>query len=625
MTESAPTRKLAAILGADVTGYSRLMAQDDAGTVRALEESRAVFRERIEAHGGSVIDMAGDSVLAQFPSALEAVHCAMEVQKAFAGTNAFVPSEKRMLFRIGLNIGDILQQPDGTIYGDGVNIAARLESIAEPGGITISGAVYDQVKSRLEANFEFTGEQTVKNIPEPVRTYRVVMGGSVAKPAAARGSRRMVVGIAVIIIVAATGSIVWWMGRPATHPARGKGEPVVAVLAFANMSADPKQEYFSDGLTENIIDSLAQVRDLKVIARNSSFRYKGQAVDVRKAGEELGASYIVEGSVRRAAKTLRVTAQLVETKSGSHLWSKTFDRELTAENVFAIEDEVATGIVNAMSGTFGVLRQVGLEAAKRKAPRELSSYECVLLGMEHERALSLQTFRPARDCLEEAVKVDPDYAAGWAYLSWIYRSEYIYGYDSRPGSLDLAIEAARRAVALAPDHAYNHSSLALAHFSRGDLAEFKAEAERAIALSPKGSTAIGLLGVYLCYAGEWDKSLALIAQAKALDPYPPAWYNHPEFHDHYRKGNYSEALKAAQKGDLAESALTQSLTVAVYGALGRAEEATLYVKRIRELDPSFEEKAREHWYKRFRFQPEYLERFLDGMRKGGLKIPEKSS
>jgi adenylate cyclase len=468
MSESAHTRKLAAILAADVAGYSRLMAQDDAGTVRTLEESRAVFRERIEARGGHVIDMAGDSVLAEFPSALEAVHCALEVQKALSDKNAAVLPERRMSFRIGVNVGDILQQPNGTIYGDGVNIAARLESIAESGGITISGTVYDQVKSRIEANFEFTGEQAVKNIPEPVRAYRVVQGVSVPRPATKHMGRRMVAGMSVVIILLVVAALfVWWKERPQSRSGASKGEPVVAVLAFANMSDDPKQEYFSDGLTANIIDSLAQVRELRVIARNSSFRYKRQAADVRRVGEELGAKYLVEGSVRRSADTVRVTAQLIETGSGSHLWSKTYDRELTAKNVFAIEDEIATGIVNTMAGTFGVLRQEGLAAAKRKPPNELSSYECVLLGMEYDREMSLQTYRPTRDCLEKAAKVDPDYPAVWTYLSLIYRSEYVFDYDPRPGAMDRALEAAQRAVKLAPDDASSHSALARAHFFRG--------------------------------------------------------------------------------------------------------------------------------------------------------------
>jgi tetratricopeptide (TPR) repeat protein len=328
---------------------------------------------------------------------------------------------------------------------------------------------------------------------------------------------------------------------------------------------------------------------------------------------------LVEGSVRRSAQTLRVTAQLIETGTGLHVWSKTYDRELTAKNVFAIQDEIATGIVNTLAGTYGVLRREGLAAAKRKPPSELSSYDCVLLGMEYVRALSLQNYRRARDCLEKAIEVDPDYAAVWSYLAMVYDHEYTFGYDPRPGSMDRALEASQRAVRLAPDEALTHQVLARTRFFRGELVEFKAATDRAIELSPKGSTAFGSLGIYLCYAGEWEKGLALIEQAKMLDPYFPVWYHNGAFHDHYRKGEYAAALAAALKGNLPDYALGQSLIVAAYGQLGRADEAKPYVKRIREIAPGFE--AREFWHKRFQFQPEYLERLLEGLRKGGLKVP----
>jgi tetratricopeptide (TPR) repeat protein len=360
-----------------------------------------------------------------------------------------------------------------------------------------------------------------------------------------------------------------------------------------------------------------------VIARNSSFRYKGQAVDVRKIGEDLGAKYLLEGSVRRSADTVRVTAQLVETGNGSQLWSKTYDRALTAQNVFTIQDEIAGAITSTLAAFHGALRQEDLSLAKRKAPRELNSYDCVLLGMEYDRIMSLETFRPTRDCLERATTVDPDYAALWSYLSLVYRSEYVFDYDPRPGSLDRALDAAQRAVRLAPDDASSHSALARAHFFRGELAEFKAETARANELSPMGSTALGAAGVLLCYAGEWDKGLALIEQGKLLDPHFPSWYHWGAFHDYYRKGRYQAALELSLTDNLPGSVQAQSLVVAAYGQLGRAEEAKPYVKRILELDAGFEAKARESWYKRFRYQPEYLEHLLDGMRKGGLRIPQK--
>jgi len=424
MSEPKITERLEAILAADAAGYSRLMEDDEKATVATLNDYRTVFRQRIEAHHGRVVDTAGDSVLAVLTTALGAVQAAVEIQKELGVRNGQLPERRRMAFRIGVNLGDIIEQEDGSVYGDGVNIAARLERIGEPGGVCISGTVYDQIEGKLPLSFTFAGEQRVKNIAKPVRAYRVAVDGRALARGADRRSagksrRRALIAAAGLILIGAVALGAWQLSRVSTHVA-GKGVPVVAVLAFANMSGDPQQEYFSDGLTENIIDTLAQVRDLRVIARTSAFRYKGQAVDVRRVGEELGAQYLVEGSVRRSAQTLRVTAQLIDTGTGLHVWSKTYDRELTAKNVFAIQDQIAVGIVNTLAGTYGVLRQQGLAAAKRKPPSALSSYECVLLGMEHRRTFSLQTSRRARDCLEKAIMVDPDYAALWGYLALVY-------------------------------------------------------------------------------------------------------------------------------------------------------------------------------------------------------------
>jgi adenylate cyclase len=629
MNEPSQSRKLAAILAADVSGYSRLMGDDEKATVQTLTEYRQVFKEHIACHQGRLVDTAGDSVLASFESPVEAVECAVEIQRELTRRNRNLAAHRQMNFRIGINLGDVIAREDGTVYGDGVNIAARLESLAEPGGITVSGTVFDHVESKLPVSFEFAGEQSVKNIAKPVRAYHVgacTSGIASVAPATSpktwnpgRRAWMIVAGLAIVVSVAVGG----WQTTRVRQGASPKGDPVIAVLAFANMSGDPKQEYFSDGLTENIIDSLAQVRQLKVIARNSSFRYKGQTVDARKVGEELGAQYLIEGSVRRSQDTLRVTAQLIDTGSGSHLWSKTYDRQLTAKNVFGIQDEIASGIVNTLAGESGVLRQVGLAVAKRKPPSELSSYECALLGMEYTHNLGRENHQRLRDCLERSVKVDPDYAALWRYLALVYEQEYTFGYDPRPGSLDRALEAAQRAVKLAPDETVNRVILAREHFFRGELAEFKVETDHAIKSSPKGSTSFGGLGLFLCYAGEWEKGLALMEQAKALDPYFPVWYHNGAFHDHYRKGEYAAALDFALKANISTFAQSQSHVVAAYGQLGRPEEAKPYVKRIREIDPSFEVKARELWHLRFQFQPEYLEHLLEGLRKGGLKVPEK--
>lgn len=624
MTDPTQIRRLAAILAADAAGYSRLMQDDEAATIQTLGEYRRVFADHIDRHRGHVVDTAGDSVLATFESPVEAVECAVEIQRELARRNRNFAEHRRMVFRIGINLGDIITREDGTVYGDGVNIAARLERLCEPGGVTVSGTVFDHVENKLPLSFEFAGEQSVKNIAKPVRAYRLGPSSTglppVTAPSAgtARGAmlRKWAVlgGLLLVIAVVVAG----WQASRVGEGALSRGEPVVAVLAFANMSGDSKQEYFSDGLTETIIDNLTQVPGIKVIARNSSFRYKGRAVDIRKVGEELGADFVVEGSVRRSAGAVRITAQLIDPRSDAHLWSKTYDRALTAENVFAIQDDIAAAIVGTIAGAFGVLTQTALEEIKRKPPRDLNSYDCVLLSLAYRQALSLQTFRVARDCAQQAIKVDPDYAQLWLALSSLARGEFQFDYDLRPGSLDRALEAGQRAVALDPTLPGPHLSLAITHFYRGELDEFKFEADRELALAPRGTADMGGLGLYWVYAGEWEKGLAMIERAKERDPFYPLWYHNGQFHDLYRKKEYAKAATVARQMNLTDFVQAQSQLVAAYGQLGRVSEAQPYIKRIYELDPAFD--ARKHWEARFRYQPEYLEHLLDGMRKAGMKI-----
>ena len=629
MVEPGQRRKLEAILSADVAGYSRLMQDDDAATVETLTKYRAIFSDFVSRHDGRVVDSPGDNILAEFDSPVEAVQCAVEIQHELGRRNLQLADHRQMQFRIGINLGDILSRDDGTIYGDGVNVAARLESLAEPGGITVSGTVLDHVENKLPISFEFAGEQSVKNIEKPVRVYHIGLNVNASPQFETRTAattlsspRKKWAVLAGLFLVIAVG-VAGWQASRVGQDVSPNGDPVVAVLAFVNMSGDPKREYFSDGLTETIIDSLAQVRELKVIARNSSFRYKGKAVDVRKVGEELGADYVVEGSVRRSADTVRVTAQLIEGKRGVHLWSNTYERELTVENVFAIQDEIAAAIVINIAGFYGVLRKSALEATKRKPPRDLNSYDCLLLHSAYVKALSLETFRAARDCAEQAIKVEPDYARLSLVLANVARAEFQYGYDPRPGSLDRALEAGQRALRLDPGVAGVHAGLALTHFFRGELDEFNFEAERELELASNGTSIMGTLGLYLVYAGEWEKGLAMIEKGKELNPFYPWWYHNGEFHEFYRKNNYAKAAAVARQLNLTDFAQAQSQLVAAYGQLGRISEAQPYIKRIYELDPAFD--ARSHWKSRFRYQPDYLEHLLDGLRKAGLDIADEPS
>ena len=343
MTGTELKQRLAAILAADVAGYSRLMATDERATVTALDAARAVFRMQIESNQGRVIDMAGDSVLAVFETAAGAVSAALAVQQELNSAVSGVPEDRRMRFRIGIHLGDIIEKSDGTIYGDGVNIAARLEGLAEPGGITVSESIRTAVKGKVSAGFEDQGEQKVKNIPEPVRAYRVVReDGAAPKAKSAAGEIDLSL----------------------------PDKPSIAVLPFANLSGDPEQEYFTDGITEDVITELSRFHSLFVIARNSTFTYKGKAVDVRTVAKELGVRYVLEGSIRRAANRIRVTAQLIDALTGNHIWAEKYDRVL--EDIFAVQEELTRSIVTAIAPQIQVAEQ---SKVRRRRPTNLSAYE----------------------------------------------------------------------------------------------------------------------------------------------------------------------------------------------------------------------------------------------------------
>ncbi len=373
--------KLAAILSADAVGYSRLMAEDEAATIRTLSSYREQIGVLVREHRGRVVDSPGDNVLAEFPTALEAVRCAVEMQGVLRARNTSLPAERRMDFRIGVHMGDVAADGE-RIYGDGVNIAARLEALAEAGGVCISATVHEQVRNKLDAGFTDLGDQTVKNIPDQVRVYRVAMDGSPGptRPRPRSGRRPALIAAAAVVAVALVGLAAWWTQWP--QPAIEDDPvlalptgPTVAVLPFTNLSGDPEQEYFSDGLTDDIITALSRFRELFVIARNSTFRYKGKSVDVRELNRDLGARYVVEGSVRKAGTRLRVTVQLLDAKDGTHLWADTYDRDLSASDIFSVQDEITEQVVATIASNSGVISRVRFAEIKEKPTDTLDSYE----------------------------------------------------------------------------------------------------------------------------------------------------------------------------------------------------------------------------------------------------------
>ena len=410
MAQGTSKRKLAAILSADVVGYSRLMQDDDAATVATLQEYRAAIARVIDRHSGRVVNAPGDNILAEFPSAVEAVQCAAETQKVLEGRNLELPAERRMEFRIGVNLGDIIEEADGTIYGDGVNVAARMESLATAGNVCISGKVYEEVQDKIEFKLEFMGDHSVKNIANPIPVYRVLSNGGQSPVAA----------------IPSSGAI---LERPA-----------LAVLPLTNMSGDPEQEYFADGLTEDLITALAAWRSFPVIARNSTFAYKGTSQDVRQVASELGARYILEGSVGKSGNRVRITAQLIDASSGHHVWAEKFDRDL--DDVFAVQDEITLRIAATVEPAVGKIER---KRSVVKPAKSLVAWDYYQRGMSELNTYTKTGSAQARVLFDQAIALDGTYSQAYSGMAWSHVLDLLLQHTPEPEEADG--EAARRGPA----------------------------------------------------------------------------------------------------------------------------------------------------------------------------------
>ncbi len=494
-------QRLAAILAADATGYSRLMSLDERGTVAALDASRKVFRSHIELNQGRVIDMAGDSVLAVFETATGAVAAALAVQAELAALVAGTQEDRRMRFRIGIHLGDVIEKMDGTIYGDGVNIAARLEGLADPGGITISESIQVAVRSRITASFEDLGAQQVKNIAEPIHAYRIAVGAAAARPAPVPAPQSSPIG-----------------GR-GSQAAGGNGiydKPSVAVLPFTNMGGDPEQEYFSDGLTEDIITALAAWRSFPVISRNSTFAYKGQSPDVRKVAHELGARYVLEGSVRKAGNRVRITGQLIDGLSGNHLWAEKYDRDFS--DLFAVQDEITTRIVAAIEPEMSSaeIRQIA-----KRPPGSFNAWDFYVRALANIPNYGRQRVETKR-LLEQALVEDPGFVDAIATLAMCHSADV---YASRSSDVNASIaamfELAQRALLIDARHFRIHMVLCAAHFWQGDLSKAVETGRQAIALNPSSAEAYESLSAAQCHLGlgqEAEQSARICMQLTPVGP-----------------------------------------------------------------------------------------------------------
>jgi adenylate cyclase len=514
VSDSGLRHRLAAILAADVVGYSRLMAQDDRATLGLLDASRGVFRARVEANQGRVVDLAGDSVLAVFETASGAVNAALEIQKALAITGEAQAEARRMRFRIGIHLGDVIEKADGTVYGDGVNIAARLEGLAEPGGITLSGMVHEAVRSRVAAQFADLGEQSVKNIGAPVRAFRVLREASDAAAA--------VLG-------------------PAALPLPGK--PSIAVLPFTNMGGDAEHEYFADGIVEDIITELSRYSELFVIARNSTFTYKGRAVKVQDVRRDLGVHYVVEGSVRRSGNRVRLTVQLIDATTGNHVWAERYDRDFV--DLFDLQDELTRAIVATLPGRLGAAEA---ERLRRKPPSDMAAFDYLLAGKIHHHRATPEDNDEALRLLDKAIALDPQFAQAYAWKACTLGQAAERGFRDPPEKfLMLAWEEINKAVALDENDVECHRLLCEVCIETRQLDQAVMHNERALAMNPNDPRLVAQKGEVLTWLGQPAEAVEWLKTAMRLDPHGAPARAHLLGRALFGARQYAEALEAFRR------------------------------------------------------------------------------
>ena len=584
MAEARAQRRLSAILAGDIAGYSRLMGANEEGTLATLRAHRGEFIDpTIAQHRGRIVKTTGDGILLEFPSAVDAVRCALEVQRGMAKRNSAAQRDQRIDFRIGVNVGDIIIEGDD-IFGDGVNIAARLEGIAEPGGIAISDDTYRQVRDKLDVTFDDAGEQALKNIARPVRVYRVRLEAAARTPSPA-------------------------LSLP--------DKPSIAVLPFQNMSGDPEQEYFADGVVEDIITALSRIRWLFVIARNSSFIYKGRAVDVKQVGRELGVRYVLEGSVRKATNRVRVTGQLIDVSTGAHLWGDRFEGAL--EDIFDLQDQVAASVIGAIAPQ---LEHAEIERAKRKPTDSLDAYDYFLRGMANYYGRTREAINEALPLFYKAIELDKNFASAYGMAAWCYAWRKINGWmTDRTQEIAETARLARRAAELGPDDAVALSRGAHAlGYVVGDLDTAAIFADRALALNPNLAGAWYASGWVRVFLGESDVAIKHFAQAMRLSPLDPhsIGMQAGTAFAHLLAGRFDEASLWAGKAMWENTNyLTTLIIAAASDALaGRPAQAQKTMARLRELYPTLRVSNVKEWAA-FR-RTEDLAKLEEGLRKAGL-------
>jgi adenylate cyclase len=620
-------RKLAAILHADVKGYSRLMGEDEEATVSTLTACMEIMTVLVLKHRGRVVGGAGDSLLAEFASVVDAVRCAVEIQDGLKTENAELSEDRKVVFRIGINLGDVIEK-DGDLLGDGVNIAARVEALADGGGICITRSAYDQVKNKLNLVYEYQGEHQVKNIAEPVRVYKVLTAPGQAgkligetKIPTLPSKKSSIAIFAILALVVAAAIYYFYPRSPEIEPASIEkmafplpDKPSIAVLPFDNMSGDPNQEYFSDGITEHIITSLSKVPYIFVIARNSTFAYKDQAITINQIAEELGVRYVLEGSVQRSKDQVRITVQLIDATTGYHLWAENYDRQL--KDIFALQDDIAMKIMAEMQVKISVKDMGRLSLIKTT---NIKAYEKFLKAYEHLRRRTEGDILQVRKLSQEAIELDPEFGDAYLMMGWTHLDDiWFYRTKSRKKSLELAEQFGQKAIILSADEASTHRLFASIYMLRKEYEMAIAEGKKSVDLAPNSAVANFILGMVLRNAGSYGKAIPFLKKAIRLDPITPVNFLNNLAWAYTYLSQYEKAVplwnKAIKKN--ADYLFAYTGLAAAYQLLGNEEKAKQSATEVLRIKPKISIELIE---KRIVVKNEEdKKRILEALRKAGI-------
>jgi adenylate cyclase len=635
-------RRLTAIVSADVAGYSRLMQDDEAATVATLGSYRQIIADLVKQHRGRVVDSPGDNILSEFASVVDAVQCAVAVQKELQARNAQLPENRKMQFRIGVNLGDVIEE-ESRIYGDGVNIAARLESLADPGGICVSKTAFDHIESKLPLGYEFLGEQPVKNIAKPVGAYKVLMESRVTQGKGAgfrgqgSGRRKLAVVLSTTLAVMAVVGV-WLAFRgpadppPQPVPAAEKADPgrmalplpdvpSIAVLPFASMGDDPKTELLSDGITESVVGALSKVPQLLVISRSSTSAYKDKTVKVKQVSEELGVQYVLEGSVQKSGDRIRITAQLADALSGRTAWTERYDRDLA--DVFALQDEITLKILSALRLKFGQGELAAIVEKHYKGGQSLDCYLKFLESSKHNQRWNADDNAMATRLAEEAVAQCPESPMGYTALGWAYHhSAYLGGPVPRNEAIEKSFELARKALAIDDAQSGPYNLLAALHSLKREHDKALAAAERAVALNPGSTDALNEYGWAFNHAGRWSEAIPVFEKAIRLNPYGKATIFRGYGVALIQTGRVDAAVaplkKAVQRSP--NDIISHLVLVRAYSMLDKEKDAGIAAAEVLRINPKFSLEAFEKSLGPARDQAE-RDSYIYALRKAGL--PDK--